>query len=162
MNKYILPGIFLLIAIILSLCLTGFTLLKDSFLPPKPESLAFCGTPDLNPSVGLVSYSPEQTEMRERGEKLFNSNCTTCHSITRKLIGPALQNICAKYSDEEGRKWLSDWIRDSPKMIFIDKDPRAIALWEEYNRAAMNSFPSFTDQDIADILEYIQPGCFEN
>jgi len=162
MNKYTLPVIFLLQAIILSLCLAGFTLLKGAILPKVNEPVVVCGTRDLNPSMNLGSFSKEERESRSRGEVLFQSNCTTCHSISRKQIGPALRELCNKYPEEADKQWLYNWIRNSPKMIFVDKDPRAIALWETYNKVAMNPFLSFTDQDLQDILEYIQPGCFDN
>lgn len=160
MKKYILPVIFLLQALILSLCLTGFTLLKDAFL--ETEEVAIASTTDLAPSIGLVSPSKELAESRNRGKELFNANCTTCHSLSRKITGPSLKDICDKYPGEEDKQWLSNWIRNSPKMIFVDKDPRAIALWEANNKVAMNPFPFFTDKDIVDLLEYIQPGCYDN
>ncbi|MEM8886782.1 MAG: c-type cytochrome [Bacteroidota bacterium] len=88
------------------------------------------------------------------GEATFNANCTTCHpAVTRKGTGPMLKGIHEKYAGDE--EWLGAWIRNSPKMIFVDKDPKAIELWEANNKAAMNAFPTFTDQDISNLLAYI-------
>ena len=28
-----------------------------------------------------------------KGKALFNQNCAACHSLTRKMTGPALQNV---------------------------------------------------------------------
>ena len=41
------------------------------------------------------------------GEKLYNANCTACHQIDKKLIGPALRGVNEKYSQE----WLIKWIK---------------------------------------------------
>ncbi|MDW3650365.1 MAG: c-type cytochrome [Bacteroidia bacterium] len=90
-----------------------------------------------------------------QGETLFKANCTTCHpAVTRKGTGPMLKDIHTKYAGDE--EWLGSWIRNSPKMIFVDKDAKAIALWEANNKAAMNAFPTFTDQDISNLLAYIK------
>ena len=33
-------------------------------------------------------------------------------------------------------------------------DDRAVAIWEEWNKAAMNAFPQLSNQDIDNILAY--------
>ena len=38
----------------------------------------------------------------ENGEQLYKANCTSCHAIDKKLIGPALAGVNDKYSQE----WL--------------------------------------------------------
>jgi len=89
------------------------------------------------------------------GETLFKASCTTCHpSVVRKGIGPSLKGVHDKYAGDE--EWLGSWIRNSPKLIFVDKDPKAVALWEANNKGAMNAFPTFTDQDISNLLAYIE------
>ena len=45
----------------------------------------------------------------EEGEKLYKANCTACHQIDSKLIGPALRGVSDKYSEE----WLLKWIKNS-------------------------------------------------
>lgn len=162
MNKYILAVILFLQAIILSLCLAGFTLLKGAIIQNSSEVISAKETSDVSSSTDLPLVNEENKESRLRGEVLFKSNCTTCHGISRQQIGPKLQEICDKYPEEADKQWLYNWIRNSPKMIFVDKDPRAIELWESNKKIAMNPFPNFTDQDLQDILEYIQPGCFDN
>ena len=33
-------------------------------------------------------------------------------------------------------------------------DPQAVAIWEEYNKVAMNAYPQFSNSDIDNILAY--------
>ncbi|MEL6256722.1 MAG: cytochrome c [Bacteroidota bacterium] len=164
MKKYILPLLFGFQAIILSLCLVGFTFLKKPLLqldPQKRKPIAGCAViPYENPA--LVGLNESQLAVIEKGEKLFLANCTTCHLKGRKASGPNLDDICNKYPSEADKEWLFSWIRNSADLIFNKKDPRAIALWESNNKYAMNAFPSLTDEEIIAILEYLQPGCVSN
>ena len=87
----------------------------------------------------------------EEGEKLYKANCTACHQIDNKLIGPALRGVSDKYSEE----WLIKWIKNSAEMIAAG-DPDAVAIWEEYNKSPMTAFPYFSDDDVRNILAYIE------
>ena len=84
-----------------------------------------------------------------KGKSLFNANCAACHKLNKNLIGPALAGVSAKYEKE----WLYSWIKNSSAMIKAGDD-RAVAIWEEYNKAAMNAFPQLSDMDIDNILAY--------
>ena len=95
-----------------------------------------------------ISASAQNTE---EGEKLYKANCTACHHIDNKLIGPALRGVSDKYSEE----WLIKWIKNSSEMIAAG-DPDAIAIWEEYNKSPMTAFPYFSDDDVRNILAYIE------
>ena len=83
------------------------------------------------------------------GKKLFNANCAACHKLNKKAVGPALRGVTDKYEKE----WLYSWIKNSSAMIKAG-DPQAVAVWEEYNRTAMNSFPQLSTEDIDNILAY--------
>lgn len=85
------------------------------------------------------------------GEKLFKANCTSCHNINSKLIGPALRDIDKKESDE----WLHKWIKNNAALRASgDKD--ANDIFKEYNNTSMTLFTSFSDQDISDLLAYVK------
>ena len=71
----------------------------------------------------------------EEGEKLYKANCTACHQIDAKLIGPALRGVNDKYSEE----WLLKWIKNSAELI-ASGDADAIAIYEEYNKSPMTAF----------------------
>ena len=73
--------------------------------------------------------------------------------IDKKLIGPALEGVNDKYSEE----WLIKWIKNSAEMI-ASGDPQAVAIYEEYNKSPMTSFLHFSDEDVVNILAYIEAG----
>jgi len=84
-----------------------------------------------------------------KGKSLFNANCAACHKLNKNLIGPALAGVSEKYE----REWLYTWIKNSSAMI-KSGDERAVAIWEEWNKAAMNAFPQLSNEDIDNILAY--------
>jgi cytochrome c2 len=43
--------------------------------------------------VDLISQEPDI----QKGKSLFNSQCAACHKLNRKLVGPALKGVSAKY-----------------------------------------------------------------
>ncbi len=92
-------------------------------------------------------YSQEEQILA--GKKLFNTHCAACHKVKKKAIGPALRGVSEKYD----REWLYSWIKNSAAMI-KSGDPQAVAIWEEYNRTAMNAFPQLSNVDIDNILAY--------
>ena len=83
------------------------------------------------------------------GKKLFNANCAACHKVNKKAVGPALKGVSAKYEKE----WLYSWIKNSSAMIKAG-DEQAVAIWEEYNKSAMNAFPQLSTVDIDNIIAY--------
>ena len=93
----------------------------------------------------------------ELGENLFSNNCASCHYYgprDKKLVGPGLgEHTLDKYSKE----WLYSWIRNSAEFI-ASGDEQAIAVYEEYNKAAMSAFTYLTDDDLDNILAYLEVG----
>lgn len=98
--------------------------------------------------VGISSNSFAQDA--KAGEALFKANCTTCHLVQGKRIGPELKGMSDRYSEE----WLIKWIRNSQAVI-ASGDETAVALFEEWNRSVMTAFPQFTDDDIRNIIAYV-------
>lgn len=94
------------------------------------------------------------------GETLFSNNCASCHYYgprDKKLVGPGLgEHTLDKYSQE----WLYSWIRNSAEFI-ASGDEQAIAVYEEYNKAAMSAFTYLTDDDLDNILAYLEVGPVE-
>ena len=95
--------------------------------------------------VDLTSQEPDI----QKGKSLFNSQCAACHKLNRKLVGPALKGVSAKYEKE----WLYSWIKNSSALI-KSGDEQAVAIYEEYNKVAMNAFPNLSNDDIDNILAY--------
>ena len=111
-------------------------------------------------TLGL-NYSHSQVDYLvghdiQKGEELFKANCTSCHKLgdekKARLIGPGLNvEIFEEYTEQ----WLIDWIRNSSALI-ESGDEQAIAIFEEYNQSVMTAFPTFSDDDVRDILAYIE------
>ncbi len=103
--------------------------------------------------MGLFSLASvaQEAELNENGQKLFKSKCTSCHAIDKTVVGPALGGVNERRSEE----WLISWIRNSQEMI-KSGDAEAVALYEEYNKSQMTAFPELSDDDIRDILSYVE------
>jgi len=95
-----------------------------------------------------VNLSAQELDI-SKGKSLFNANCASCHKLNKKLIGPALRGVSAKYDKD----WLYSWIKNSAAMI-KSGDEQAVAIYEEYNKVAMNAFPQLSNEDIDNILAY--------
>ena len=85
-----------------------------------------------------------------KGESLFKSLCAACHKRYKRAVGPALYGV----TDRRDQGWLYKWIKNSAALI-ASGDPEAVAIYEEYNKTAMNAFPQLSNGDIDDILAYV-------
>ncbi|MBW8242086.1 c-type cytochrome [Muricauda oceani] len=90
-----------------------------------------------------------------KGKQLFNQNCAACHSLDRKMTGPALANVETRLAEDEGldKEWIYAWIKNSPAVI-ASGDSYANKIYAEYNQAAMTPFPTLSNEDIDNILAY--------
>jgi cytochrome c2 len=89
------------------------------------------------------------------GKDLFRNNCAACHNkdMKSKMTGPPLggvQERWAEFPEED----LYTWIRNSQAMVDAGH-PRAVEVYEEYNKVAMLSYPGFSDEDIKNVLAYV-------
>ncbi len=90
-----------------------------------------------------------------KGKALFNTNCAACHTLDKKLTGPALRNVEQRLLDDEGldKDWIYAWVRNSPAVI-KSGDAYGVKTYAEYNNAAMTPMPQLSDEDINNILAY--------
>jgi mono/diheme cytochrome c family protein len=101
-------------------------------------------------SVFFLTLISTQSVNAQDGEALFKANCTSCHAVKEKVIGPALKGISQRRSEE----WLIKWIRNSQAVI-KSGDEYAVKLYNDYNKLAMTSF-NLKDDEIKAILAYIK------
>lgn len=99
----------------------------------------------------LLSAQDQSAGDPAKGKQLFNQNCAACHALNRKMTGPALAGVTAKY--EGDKEWLYAWIKNNNSLIKAG-DERALAIYNEYNQAAMTAFPTLSNEDIDNILAY--------
>jgi mono/diheme cytochrome c family protein len=83
------------------------------------------------------------------GKALFNANCAACHALDKKMTGPALRGVSAKYD----KPWLYKWINNSSAMV-KSGDAKAVKIYEEFNKSVMTSFPNLSTVDIDNIIAY--------
>lgn len=89
------------------------------------------------------------------GKQLFNQNCAACHALDRKMTGPALEKVEARLGEDQGldKEWFYAWIKNSAGVI-ASGDAYANKIYKEYNQSAMTAFPTFSNEDIDNILAY--------
>jgi len=85
------------------------------------------------------------------GAAIFKQKCTSCHAIGRAVVGPALKGMSERHDEQ----WLIKWIRNSQALV-ASGDPAAVKVFEEYNKVVMTPFPELTDDDIVNVIAYVQ------
>lgn len=101
-------------------------------------------------SVFLVAFISTTSVFGQDGEALFKANCTSCHAINDRVIGPPLKGISQRHKED----WLLKWIKNSQAVV-KSGDPYAVKIFAEYNKVVMTSF-SLKDDEIKAILAYVQ------
>lgn len=92
-----------------------------------------------------------------RGEELFRTRCSSCHAIgardgalaSMRRIGPDLAGI----TQLRERAWLVRWLKE-PDRVLAEKDPLAVALFEQYGRLPMPNL-QLSDGDVQALLDYL-------
>lgn len=106
-----------------------------------------------NKGVGEVKDMPLgdeiDQEMVARGAELFKTNCTACHKVDKRFIGPSPKGILNRRSPE----WIMNMILDP--QLMVEQDRCAKDLLIEFNGAAMAN-QSITLDEARDILEYFR------
>jgi cytochrome c551/c552 len=85
------------------------------------------------------------------GKQLFNQKCASCHAIDKQLVGPALKGVEDRWPD---KNQLYSWVRNSASVVKSGY-PRAVEVYNQFNKVQMTAFPELTDKDIDAILGYI-------
>jgi hypothetical protein len=68
------------------------------------------------------------------------------------MTGPALGGVQARWEGNE--ELLYDWIRNSSAVI-ASGDPYSVKLFADWNQSVMTGFPNLTDDQITNILAYV-------
>ena len=100
-------------------------------------------------------YAQDLKGDAKKGEALFKTNCSACHALDKQMVGPALGGVVDRLKTEQnlGVDWFQKWIKDN-KALRASGDKYANEVFEKFKKVEMTQFPSLSDQDIADILEY--------
>jgi cytochrome c551/c552 len=87
--------------------------------------------------------------MADEGKEIFEANCTACHKIDKKFVGPMMKDVMKRRSPE----WVMNMILNPEEMI--QKDPLAKQVMVESNMAIMAN-QSLTEDQARKILEYFR------
>ena len=52
-------------------------------------------------STAVISSAPQQQEIDHPGQKIFKANCTPCHRMHQKLVGPALAGVLERRQQQK-------------------------------------------------------------
>ena len=98
------------------------------------------------------SHAPELRDL-SRGEQIFRTRCTSCHSLTGKESEDALGPDLLAVTRNREKRWLLDWLKAPDKML-EKKDSIAMALYQQYNNLAMPNL-RLNQQEAQAVLDYI-------
>ena len=101
-------------------------------------------------ATAYVPATAAEAEAIKVGDALFKANCTQCHAVNEKVVGPALAGITKRRSIG----WLVPWVRNSSKVV-ASGDAYAVKLFDENGKQQMPSFPQLSDQEIKGIMAWI-------
>lgn len=97
-----------------------------------------------------ITLDPEINKvMAAAGEAIYKTNCTACHKLDKRFIGPSPKGILERRSPE----WIMNMILD-PKLM-TEQDRCAKDLLIEFNGAAMSN-QNLTVEETRSILEYFR------
>lgn len=100
-------------------------------------------------SIKNVELAAIDEEMVTRGRELFKTNCSACHKVDKRFIGPSPKGIMKRRSPE----WIMNMILDP--QLMVEQDRCAKDLLVEFNGAAMAN-QNMTEEQARDILEYFR------
>ena len=84
----------------------------------------------------------------EKGKEVYKANCTACHKMGKRVVGPALAGVTERRSPE----WIMNMIMNPEEMV--EKDPTAKALLAEYLAPMANQ--NITEEEARAILEFFR------
>ncbi|MEZ4721978.1 MAG: cytochrome c3 family protein [Flavobacteriales bacterium] len=89
------------------------------------------------------------------GEALFKANCTACHKIDKKMIGPALKGARTKWAERTGGdESIISWVKNSQGYIKSSGDSYAKNLFAEFNNSVMTPM-ALSDDEVLAVLDYV-------
>ena len=88
-------------------------------------------------------------KLADHGKEVYEKNCTACHKVDKKFVGPAPKGILERRTPE----WVMNMIINPDKMV--QEDALAKDLLIEFNGSPMSN-QGISEDDARAILEYIR------
>lgn len=127
----------------------GLAFMLTSSLTTFAQESAATATPEATTPEAAAATAAAPAGDAKAGKALFNANCAACHKLDAKSTGPALRGVAGKYD----MAWIYKWVANSSAMV-KSGDPKAVAIFEEFNGSVMTAFPQLSTADIDNIIAY--------
>lgn len=107
----------------------------------------------ISPDKGIgpvkeLKLGPIDTVMAERGKKLYNEKCTTCHLMDKKKLGPPLRTVTKNRPPE----FIMNMMINTDEME--KKDAEVKKMIDEYQ--VYMTVLDITEKQARDLLEYLR------
>ncbi len=108
--------------------------------------------------IGVSAYAADPAvasseEAIAAGKTVFNANCKQCHKLDAKGVGPALRGA----TDRQPLDKVKSFIKNS-QAIIGSGDAYFSALFKEYSNTVMPAHEFLSDDDLNNLLAYIEHG----
>ena len=144
MNSFLSRTKYWVLALFLTLAGTADAQNATSQATPSQQGVTPGGAAAPTPAAGGTDDAAIQA-----GDALFKANCTQCHAINDKVVGPALRDVTKR----RPISWLVTWVHNPAKVI-ASGDAYAVNLYNEYGKQQMPSF-ALSDKEITSIMAYV-------
>lgn len=109
------------------------------------------GWQNANRAVANKSYTEAPAITISKGQYLFRTRCSSCHTIGHgDSVGPDLMGV----SKQRDRRWLSQFIA-TPDEVLAKGDPIAKALFAKYKQVQMPNL-RLSSEDVDTLIEYLE------
>ncbi len=110
------------------------------------------GVKTLIPLFLILLVSSFNRSQAQDGAAIFQSNCASCHSVTKDLTGPALHGVESRgpWAD---RKELYAWIHNPAK--YMQSNEYTQGLKQKFGGAMMTAFPQLSEKEIDAVIDHI-------
>ncbi len=87
-------------------------------------------------TITAIISAQAQGVSSAQGKQLFMDRCTSCHSVAKEVVGPALKDVGKRRSEE----WIVNFVHSSQTVI-KSGDTAAVRLFESHSRTVMPDHP---------------------
>ncbi len=115
----------------------------------KPSETIDLSTKGVGPVKTVELGATIDQAMAAKGAEVYKMNCTACHKVDKRFIGPAPKGILERRTPE----WIMNMILDPEGMV--KNDPLAKALLVEFNGSPMAN-QHLSQEEARQILEYFR------
>jgi len=115
------------------------------------EEIVAVNTSEMSKGIGPITsieLGDIDDALVEKGKEVYKANCTACHKMKKRFVGPSLDGVTSRRSPE----WIMNMILNPEEMV--EKDETAKALLMEYSAPMANQ--NLTEEEARAILEFFR------